>query len=83
MIICIKPYINSYYYSPPEILLNQWFWEEKSRDVWSIGWVLYEMLTGSKLQYDPNDSASISIPLEISEDWSDFLWKCLEFNPKK
>ena len=63
-------------------MLNQWFWEEKSRDIWSIGWVLYEMLTGSKFQYDPNDSSSISYPLGITEDWNDFLWKCLEFDPQ-
>ena len=42
----IKPYLNSYYYSPPEILLNQWLVEDKSRDVWSIGWSLWEMLAG-------------------------------------
>lgn len=79
----IKPLINSFYYWPPEVHLKKCFEEHPSYDIWSLGWVCYEMLTGEMMMYDYTNPDSIRIPDNISKDCRDFLKCCLDFDPKK
>ena len=61
-------------------------------DIWSLGVVFYEMLTGKKLFSDPNDNihevidqikfAKINIPNFISSDAADLLENMLKLDPE-
>jgi serine/threonine protein kinase len=81
--LLIKPLINSSYYCPPEVHSQIWTSLDQSYDIWSLGWVIYEMLTGQIFMYDYTNPDSITLPKLLSDECLDFISIWLEFDPKK
>ena len=79
----LKPLPNSLYYWPPEVHLGLWSEYDTSYDIWSLGCTWYEMLTGWVMLYDFNDPSSLRLPIDISDQWADFINSCLNFDPSK
>lgn len=77
----LKPLINSYFYCPPEVINKECKRLDPSYDIWSLGWIWYEMLTGNILMYDTHDPSSIKLPDNITEEWADFMKRWLEYDP--
>lgn len=78
----LEPLVNSMFYCPPEVRLKQWTSLHTSYDIWSLGWICYEMLTGEVLVYDPTNPDSIQVPESWSLFWKDFLAKWLQYEPE-
>lgn len=74
-------------YMAPEILQNQPYTPKS--DLWSVGIILYEMLTG-KVPYNATNmyflkdefSKPINFPMNISQELSDLLRNLLQVDPK-
>lgn len=82
---------DSVYWTAPEVFITNKI--DISSDVWSVGCIVYEMLTGSPPYgimpaYDAYEmlisGEEISLPedIEVSENCLDFLEKAFKLNPK-
>lgn len=89
------PRIGSESYTPPEVVRDSDYQISPSYDIWGLGCVVLEMLTGVEPWIEfHGDSKGIlknlkvtewspTIPKGISEDWADFLEKWFELSPDK
>lgn len=74
--------MNSYFNAPPEVHKKKCHKLVPSYDIWSLGCIAYEMLSGEILMYDYNDPNSIQVPETCSDNLRDFLACCLEYDPE-
>ncbi|XP_033099180.1 mitogen-activated protein kinase kinase kinase 4-like [Anneissia japonica] len=90
----ISEYLGTPAYMAPEVIKQSEKKEGYGRasDIWSIGCVLIEMLTGKRpwheyrheysIVYKVGDGAIPKIPEAASEEAKDFLHHCLQHNPE-
>ena len=75
----------------PEVFFEKPY--DHSADIWSIGTIFYELLTGftvfnSKKRYQHLNNVESGIyyipkTIGLSEKGLDFIWSCLRYNPKE
>lgn len=89
----ILPRIGSDWYTPPEVVRESNYELNQAFDIWGIGWIILEMLTGAEPWNEfLGDTRAIlknlkitkkppTLPTNITDDWKDFLDVCLKLDP--
>ena len=87
------PRIGSESYTPPELVKDPNYEINSAFDIWGLGWVILEMLTGVEpwIEFHGETKGIIknlkvteltpTIPKGISADWKEFLEKWFQIDP--
>ena len=87
------PRIGSEWYTPPEVVKESNYELNQAFDIWGVGWVILEMLTGVEPwnEYWGDIRAIIknlkttkhppTLPTNISDNWRDFLENWFKLDP--
>ena len=86
--LLLKTPCGSPYYAPPEVIMNEEY-DGKLSDIWSVGVVLFTMVTGSLPWRETNQTAlfsqigkaEYSVPRYVSKNCSDLIYSLMKLNP--
>ncbi|RWS06909.1 mitogen-activated protein kinase kinase kinase 4-like protein [Dinothrombium tinctorium] len=89
----LNAFVGTPAYMAPEIFMkNPIEGHGRAADIWSIGCVVLEMLTGRRPWHDLDNSYQImfrvgmgdipEVPSDICEEGKDFIFHCLQHNPR-
>lgn len=86
--ILLKTPCGSLFYAPPEVIMNEEY-DGKLSDIWSLGVVLFTMVTGSLPWKETNQTAVFSqirkaeyaVPRYVSKNCSDLIYSLMKLNP--
>jgi len=88
------PLPGSEWYTPPEVVRDPSSKINSAYDIWQLGWIIVEMLTGKEPWYEFEDKEAVlknlmvtetspTINSTISDDWKSFLNYCFKIDPNK